>query len=420
MSLRELRGFRERDGVSGRAWSALLLACCVFALGLCAVSALAPHRVWGGCAAAGYALAACCAGAGRGRWAVRCAVGGALVVPGVYLLVRGAGQSEVFVLERAAHHLVHAGTPYESAPEGVTEYTPYLPGAALLGLPSLVLPGPLGDARVWCAVVFLGCLGAARPPEGARGYGRGLALLCAAPPFALPCVVSGVDLPVAGVCVLGLALAGRGRAGRAGVVLGLGCAVKWTVCPALAVAAALLVGRARTRRARPRTAAPALAALALGACVALAVLVLPWVLVSPGVLVEQVFAFPSGHGRLATPAASPLPGQLLAGLGPAGWWCALVALLLAACGVGWWLVRRPPRTAGAAAVRLAVGLSAAFACAPASRFGYFVVPFALSCWAPLVSGRPTQSGTVRDGTDVSRGGRDLAGPTGHRTGTATP
>ncbi|NEA40034.1 DUF2029 domain-containing protein [Streptomyces sp. SID11385] len=394
-------------------WCAVLLGCCVFALGLRAVSTLPPHRVWGGCAAAGYALAAWCAGRGRWRWAVRCAVGGALVVPGVYLLVRGAGQSEVFVLERAAHHLVHWGTPYESAPDSVRGYTPYLPGAALLGLPSLVLPGPLGDARVWCAVVFLGCLWAARPHGGAWGYGRGLAVLCAAPPFALACVVSGVDLPVAGVCVLGLALAGRERPVPAGVVLGLGCAVKWTVCPALVVAAALLVGRAR-----PRT--PALAALALGTSLPLVLLVLPWALASPGVLVEQVFAFPSGHGRLATPAASPLPGQFLAGLGAGGWWGAPAVLLLAAGGVGWWLVRRPPRTAGEAAVRLAVGLSAAFAFAPASRFGYFVVPFVLSAWALIVTGSAAQSGIGRDGTDVSPGGEGLAGPTGHRTGTATP
>ncbi|NJA59108.1 hypothetical protein HC023_23975, partial [Streptomyces sp. NEAU-H3] len=80
----------------------------------------------------------------------------------------------------------------------------------------------------------------------------------------------------------------------------------------------------------------------------------------------------------------------------------------------------PPRTAGAAAVRLAVGLGAAFALAPASRFGYFVVPFVLCGWAPLVSGPAAQSGTGRDGPDVSPGGRGLAGPTGHRTGTATP
>ncbi|WP_063828095.1 glycosyltransferase family 87 protein [Streptomyces sp. SPB78] len=415
MTLREGRGLRIPDGVPGRVWCAVLLGCCLFALGLCAVSTQGPHRVWGGCAGAGYGLAAWCAARGHGRWAVRCAVGGALAVPGVYLLARGTGQSEVFVLERAAQHLVRTGTPYESTPVDVAGYTPYLPGAALLGLPSLVLPGPPGDARVWCAVVFLGCLRAARPPGGARRYGRGLAVLCAAPPFALACVVSGVDLPVAGVCVLGLALAGRGRAGWAGVVLGLGCAVKWTVCPALAVAAVLLAGRTRTRRR-----ASVLAALALGTCVPLAVLVLPWVLVSPGVLVEQVFAFPSGHGRLATPAASPLPGRLLAGLGPAGWWCALVVLLLAAGTVGWWLLRRPPRTAGAAAVRLAVGLGVAFALAPASRFGYFVVPFVLCGWAPLVSGPAAQSGTGRDGPDVSPGGKGLAGPTGHRTGTATP
>ena len=56
-----------------------------------------------------------------------------------------------------------------------------------------------------------------------------------------------------------------------------------------------------------------------------------------------------------------------------------------------WLIVRPPRDARAAAWRLAIGLTAMFTLAPATRWGYFVYPIGLVAWLMLTQ-RPTAEG----------------------------
>ncbi|WP_327682302.1 hypothetical protein [Kitasatospora sp. NBC_00458] len=403
------------------------------------VSGLGPHRSWGLCAAAGYVAAAVAVLVLPWRWAPRyaavVALVGAVAAPLLLLLATGQGQSEVAVIERSGELLLRHGTPYLADPRTVAEYTPYLPGMALFGLPRALLGSDgwparvLGDARLWCAAVFLGCLvaaagpcgrrwvlpGRARPRRARRGQARrerlrlgvagapvsgvfgvpvgtAAAALLASPPVALPLCVSGVDLPLTGLCCLALALAGRARPLGAGSALALACALKWTAWPAVAVTAALLAATAG-RRAAVRATAAAVAGTA--------VLVLPAVLRSPGPLVEQVFAFPTGRGGLPTPASSPLPGRLLADLGPAGWYAATALLLLAGLAVAVSLVRRPPRDAVGAAERLALGLALAFLLAPAGRYGYLALPVLLVLLARL-------GGTGRRRTDPQGTGPDAA------------
>ncbi|MGW2866832.1 glycosyltransferase 87 family protein [Kitasatospora sp. NPDC001225] len=332
------------------------------------VSGLGPHRSWGAWAACGYLLAALAVVLVRRRGrevSVAVAALGAVLVPLLLLVLDGRGQSEVGVIERSGSLLLHTGTPYLTEPRTVEEYTPYLPGMALLGLPRALLGGsPLGDARLWCAAVFLVCV-LRTVPAGRR---LGAAALTASPVVALPLCVSGVDLPLTGLCWLALVRAAERRPVAAGLALAAACALKWTAWPALAVVAALLAATAGRRAALRGT------AVAVGAA---ALAVLPVALRAPGPLVEQVFAFPTGRGGLPTPAASPLPGRLLADLGPAGWCAAVGLLLLAGLAVGASLAVRPPRTAPAAVHRLALGLTAAFLLAPAGRFGYLALPLVL-------------------------------------------
>ncbi|MFB7379153.1 glycosyltransferase 87 family protein [Kitasatospora purpeofusca] len=359
------------------------------------VSGLGPHRSWGLCAAAGYLAAAVAVLVLPRRWAragsVAVALLGAVLVPLFVLVVGGQGQSEVAVIERSGELLLRHGTPYLAEPRTVAEYTPYLPGMALFGLPRALFgtdgwPARVaGDARLWCAAAFLGCLAAAVLPTRLRPGRPGrlgrpgraasvtaalpgvlpVAALVASPVVALPLCVSGVDLPLTGLCVLALALAGRARPVTAGWALALACALKWTAWPAVAVAVALLAATGG-RRAALRAAVTAAAGTAA--------LVLPSALRSPGPLLQQVFAFPTGRGDLPTPASSPLPGRLLADLGPAGWYAVLALLLLAGAAVALSLVRRPPLDTRAAADRLALGLALAFLLAPAGRFGYLALP----------------------------------------------
>lgn len=346
------------------------------------VSGLGPHRSWGAWAAGGYLLAALSVLVLRRRGrevSVAVAAVGAVLVPLLLLVLAERGQSEVGVIERSGSLLLHTGSPYLAEPRAVEEYDPYLPGMALLGLPRALLAGtplgssplgsslgssPLGDARLWCAAVFLLCV-LRTVPAGRR---LGAAALTASPVVALPLCVSGVDLPLTGLCWLALVRAAERRPVAAGLALAAACSLKWTAWPELAVLAALLAATAG-RRAALRGAAVAVAATAAA--------VLPVALRAPGPLLEQVFAFPTGHGRLSTPAASPLPGRLLADLGPAGGCAALGLLLLAGLAVGRSLLTRPHRTATAAAHRLALGLTAAFLLAPAGRFGYLALPLVL-------------------------------------------
>ncbi|MEV7601126.1 hypothetical protein AB0O91_27555 [Kitasatospora sp. NPDC089797] len=390
-------------GADGHRWSwcAGWLACAAWAAAFPFVSSLGPHRTWGTVAAVGYLAAAVTVLLPARRDArldsAVLALAGAVVLPLLLLVHTGAAQSEVGVIERSGSLLLHQVSPYVDAPRTVDEVTPYLPAMALLGVPHALLggAGPLGravgDPRVWCAAVLLAGLWlahrllraaapagpAARPRWAAVPPGTALTALVASPVVALPLAVSGIDLPLTGLLCLALALASVRRPAATGLVLALACAMKWTSWPAVAVAVALLAATAGRR-----AAARCLAVAVLGTTA----LVLPAALLAPGPMVDQVLAFPLGRGGLRTEAASPLPGKLLADLGPAGWYAAVGLLLLGGLAVAVSLVRRPPRDLVAAADRLALGLAAAFLLAPAGRFGYLALPAVLALWARVMPG----------------------------------
>ncbi|MFI6685871.1 glycosyltransferase 87 family protein [Streptomyces sp. NPDC050485] len=376
-------------------WAAGWLLAAGWAAAFPVVSSLDTHRLWGTSAALGYTAAAAVSyglpGPRARRAAVTVALAGAVAAPLLFLVLTGGAQSEVDVIERSGQLLLEQGTPYLPYPDKVTDYTPYLPAMALLGIPKALMGEHswaarlLGDARIWCAAAFVLCLHAARLTLRQTGgpvrrtsrperipYGTAVAVLIASPVVALPLCVSGVDLPLTGLCCLALASAARGRPAAAGLALAVVCSLKWTAWPAIAVVLVLL-GRVAGGRAALRCAATAAAGATL--------LIAPGALLSPAAMVEQVLAFPTGRGDLPTPAASPLPGRLLADLGPAGWYAAVGLLLCGGLAVAVSLVRRPPARLRAAADRLAIGLLVAFALAPAGRFGYLTLPIVLMAWA---------------------------------------
>lgn len=386
------------------------LGCAGFALALAVGTMLTPHRIWGVCAAVGYAVAAELARRSPRPWSRRAAVAalfGSVVVPLALMVTVGAAQSEVHVVEHSGGLLLDSGSPYLPHPADVVDYNPYLPGMALFGIPHALFGGtPLADARVWFCAAFLACMAVAGRGTGgnslwrawtsgswaARGTsgrslvdgisGRGLAdgassvnavlLLAAFPAVALPLAVGGVDLPVIGLMCLGLALAGRGGSGTAaGLAMGAAAALKWTAWPLLPVGLVLLA-MAAGRRAAVRAGVVAVLVAALA--------VVPVALADPHAFVEHVVLFPLGEGGVRSPAASPLPGYLLATYVPGGSVLATAALAAAAVGVAVSLAVRPPRTVVAAADRLAIGLGLAMCLIPATRFGYLVYPLVLAAW----------------------------------------
>ncbi|GAB3986137.1 glycosyltransferase 87 family protein [Actinoallomurus acanthiterrae] len=334
-----------------------------------ATAGTAAHRGWGTAAAVGYACAALVAVASRtaGR---ACAFAGAALVPLAVLIVTGQAQEEVSVVARSGAALLRHGTPYPPVPgTAYTSYDPYLPGMAVFGLTGL-------DPRVLFTGVFAAAITAgmvvSRSHGGPRRVGcMGILIVTLASPLvALPVAVGGDDLPVLGFACLGLALA-RNRPGAAGLALGAAGTLKPTAWPVLITVFFLL--RARRKARRYVIAAAAVLTAGVGVPAAL----------DPSGFTTNAVLFPLGLTPATSPAASPLPGHLLAGLGPAGYTVAAALLALAAVAVGVSLVLRPPSDVRGAARRAALGLTLAICLLPAARWGYFLYPAVLAAFATL-------------------------------------
>jgi phosphatidylinositol alpha-1,6-mannosyltransferase len=167
------------------------------------------------------------------------------------------------------------------------------------------------------------------------------------------------------------------RLAVAGLAIGVACAMKLTAWPALPVIALMVAARDGSRAAWRFV---AVAGVTAGAAIAATA---PAALAKPGVFLQNTILYPLGLTRHLTPAASPLPGHLLAATGTAGHWAAIGLLAAAGLAVAAWLIWRRPANARAAAWRLAVGLCVMFVLSPATRWGYFAYPLGLLGWLAL-------------------------------------
>jgi hypothetical protein len=376
----------------------------IYAGGVAVFSGPGHDRCWGTWASFGYAAAAALAAAWptrRGRLAALAAsLAGALAAPVIWLATQAPATSDVAVVTRSAALLLHHGSPYLPLAQlthgGFLAYNPYLPVMAVFGLPrALGLPGLAGDPRPWLAVAtFLLLAAAFRIAAGDRAW-TGRSLRCAAfavasPVLAFPLAQGITDPPVLALTCLALALlADPARAAArpgawlapgawaAAVTLAVACAMKYTAWPAVVVLTAMVAVRDGARS------AARFALTAVGAAVVLTAGLAPAAMAAPAALGQNTLAYPLGLTRVRTPAQSPLPGHLLATLGPAGHLAAIILLIAAGLAIAVSLVTRPPADGAAAARRLALGLALMFALSPATRFGYFAYPAGLYGWLAL-------------------------------------
>ena len=374
----------------------LLIANGAFAIYATALAVITGHadRTWAIWAAAGYGVTTVIFWLTRHKnvpliLPMLVALAGALAAPVTWLASRVAPTAEVKVISESAYLLLHHGTPYLGAGQldNVLSYNPYLPVMALFGMPrALGATGLFGDPRVWLTAVSIALIWAAfsvaAPHRHCDDCRHGVLLstvfIAASPVIAFPLAVGITDPPVIALMFLTLALIAKPSGlTRAAAALGVAAAMKATAWPAVPVLTAMLAARDGVRKAWRFAAATIVIA------VGLAVLLAPAELASPYSFLQNTVLFPLGLTKHKTPAASPLPGHLLADTGMAGHWAAVG--LLAAAGVAFvvWLIVRPPQDARAAAWRLAVGLTAMFTLAPATRWGYFVYPIALVGWLLL-------------------------------------
>ena len=163
----------------------------------------------------------------------------------------------------------------------------------------------------------------------------------------------------------------------AALAIGIACAMKITAWPALPVIAVMIATR-DGRRAAWRFAATSTVTAATAIAAAA-----PAALAKPSVFLHNIVLYPLGLTRHLTPAASPLPGHLLAATGAAGHWAAICLLLAAGLAVAAWTLLRRPADDRAVAWRLAAGLCVMFILAPATRWGYFAYPLGLLGWLGL-------------------------------------
>jgi Glycosyltransferase family 87 len=344
-------------------------------------STLAAHRAWGGIAVWGYLAAALLVFVFRQRlWLTVLAWIAVAWVPLVVLAYRGVAQEEVTVVERAAQRFLDTGTPYLSreAITGLPDYTPYQPGMAAFGLPRAVFGTHWWtDARVWFALTTAAVLwGAMRLLWPHPGLVRALQMASVLPLCALTLATGGDDIPVMALCLLAFAFAARERHAAAGVAIGAAAAMKLLAWPVLIVLAVFAWPHRR---------------YFLGALGIPALTMLPALLSDADAFVENVIRFPSGHGLVTSPAASPLIGYQLAQHVPHGRTVALGLLLAAGLALGVYLVRHPPRSAKEVAIVSAIGLLAAILLMPSTRFGYLLYPVAFAFWAPCFQAKDTAS-----------------------------
>jgi hypothetical protein len=374
----------------------LLIANGAFAIYAAALALDTGHadRIWAIWAAAGYAATTVILWLTRHKnvpliMPLLVSLAGALAAPLTWLATRVEPTAEVKVIWQSAALLLQHGTPY--LPQGqldtVLSYNPYLPVMAVFGMPkALGATGLWGDPRVWLTAVSVSLLWAAfavaAPHRHCEDCRHGVLLstvfLAASPVIAFPLAVGITDPPVIALMFLTLALIARPSGlYRAAAALGVAVAMKATAWPAVPVFTAMLAARDGAKRAWR------FAAATLVIAGGLAVVFAPEALANPYSFFQNTVLFPLGLTKHKTPAASPLPGHLLADTGMAGHWAAVC--LLAAAGVAFvaWLIVRPPRDARAAAWRLAIGLTAMFTLAPATRWGYFVYPIGLVAWLLL-------------------------------------
>ncbi|HXC85923.1 MAG TPA: glycosyltransferase 87 family protein [Trebonia sp.] len=375
------------------------LSFAAFAAVLAVVSSQPIERCWGTWAAMGYLAAAAVIWCSRHRELLLphvLALGFATIAPLAWQAWAGlpsrVGEGTLTVIAQAGARLLQQGTPYQHAAglSRVLAYDPYEPLMAVFGLPHAI--GVLGgwdawagDPRLWltltgAAGLYLAFRLADPSPSGHQARGaalRNTAFALASPVLSLEVATGGTDVPIIALLCMSLALTARDTPRAAAVTTGLACALKATAWPAVGVLAVTLAVTTTKARATRFTVLAALTTVAAMAAAA------PAALGDPGSALRNTVLFPLGLTPHRTPAASPLPGHLLAAAGPAGRWAALALSGVAALTFTVWLTVRPPRDTRAAAVRLAVGLAAIFTLAPATRWGYFAYPLALAGWCYL-------------------------------------
>lgn len=407
------QGARVRDRARQR-WSslsmlqrdgALYVAAGTFAWLLGAFSSQPAQWQWGYVSVGPYFVAGALALVTHWRWPARTLVirvvllvvvlVGAVAVPlGLEAKWRHA-QPEVSVIERSGRALVNGQDPYRTYEKhghlvnqvpGVPAFEsffPYFPLMGVFGLPSAETKKGKGltDARIIMTLMTLIVSGwALRLLRTSHDQKIRVAqVLLALPTGALFLATGGDDMPILALSLLGVAALQRRKSNLVGVSLGVAAALKLTAWPL--AAGSLLVARNARERSTWRRVLSWIVAIVL-------VTVVPFAWHAPHAFVANVFAFPLGLAGVTSPAASALPGHIVA-----TWWPIMghvltpAALLVGGYFGARWTQRHWPLTLSHLLGLLSVAIFVMMCVASATRVGYVIYPLNFALWASVLGER---------------------------------
>lgn len=298
-------------------------------------------------------------------------------------------QPEVGVIVRSATNVSKGKDPYRTYMHdghlvneipGLPAYEsffPYFPLMSVFGMPSALTHKGKGltDPRIvmslmtlLASALALGLLRATREKKV-----RIAQVLMALPTGALFLSTGGDDMPILALLLLGVVALQRRSNYLAGVSFGLAAAMKLTAWPM--AAGALLVARERDGR-------PAWKKVGLIIAVIVVVTITPFVTHAPAAFISNVLAFPLGLAGVVSPAASALPGHILA-----TWWhpfkhiLAPVAFVLGGYFVAKYFRRHWPLTLSQLLGVLSVAMLVLICVASATRIGYVIYPLNFALWS---------------------------------------
>ena len=308
-------------------------------------------------------------------------------------------QPEVGVIQRAGHDLSEGLNPYPAyykngqlvnAQKGVPSYEsffPYFPLMGVFGLPSAATHRTKGltDARIAMSLLTLmaSCwaLGLLRAPASKKI--RVAQVLLAFPTGALFLSTGGDDMPILALMLLGVVALQRRQNNLAGISIGLAAAMKLTAWPMLI--GAVLVAQDDKHKSAWRHVAAWSAAI-------LAVTIVPFAVRAPWAFMSNVLAFPLGLTGVASPAASALPGHILATTwAPLGHIVAPLTFLVGGYFTQKYVRRTWPLSLSRMLRLLSVVFLTMMCVASATRIGYLIYPLNLAFWSWACQERPVNA-----------------------------
>ena len=301
----------------------------------------------------------------------------------------GYAQPEVSVIERSANNVVKGTDPYTvdvkngkvfNSIRGLPTYEsffPYFPLMSVFGLPDAITHKIYGltDARIVMSLLTIAIgLIALRLFRAKREQKIRLAqVLIVLPTGALFLATGGDDMPILALMLLGVVALQRKQIYVSAVSIGIASAMKLTAWPM--ALGALLTLRSEQYKGKWKQFVALVALIVVAA-------ILPFAVKAPHAFFANVFAFPLGLSGVTSPAASALPGHILA-----SWWhpsrhiLPAGTLLVGGYFAAKYLKTHWPLTLSKMLALLSASFFVLMCVSSTTRFGYVIYPLNFAIWS---------------------------------------